>query len=298
AEALAELEKLYEREKQWDKLADVCARQADLAPDAAKKTSFLQKLGILYGEKLNDNRAAIDAWKRLLKVEPENKRAQDAVKKLYLTLKAWGELEQFFAEQGKLDEYVRVLERQVETEDDATKVELWGKIALLYRDKLGKPDRAMRAFERVLGIDARNRAAAEALIPLYEHAKDPRRRAGVLEIPRGRTADGTERQGRLKRRAALGERDRRDRGAAYGGWLRAFEEDHVPAPPRLEVERLARETGGFTELGEAYEPAVGKVEHPHEALPPLPGVGRGPEGAVRGGDPAAHTEPKSLHAPP
>src|SRR5262249_38311431 len=76
AEALAELEKLYEREKQWDKLADVCARQADLAPDAAKKTSFLQKLGILYGEKLNDNRAAIDAWKRLLKVEPENKRAQ------------------------------------------------------------------------------------------------------------------------------------------------------------------------------------------------------------------------------
>src|SRR5262249_36224733 len=163
--------------------------------------------------------------------------------KLYLTLKAWGELEQFFAEQGKLDEYVRVLERQVETEDDATKVELWGKIALLYRDKLGKPDRAMRAFERVLGIHARNRAAAGALIRLCEQAKDARRRAGVLEIQLERTVDRPERQERLKRLAALSERDLRDKGAAYGWWLRAFEEDHAPAPTRLEVERLARETG-------------------------------------------------------
>ena len=32
-EALAELYKLYERSKEWDKLADICRRQADAAPD-------------------------------------------------------------------------------------------------------------------------------------------------------------------------------------------------------------------------------------------------------------------------
>lgn len=295
-EALGELEKLYEREKHWDKLADVCARQAALAPDVAKKTSFLQKLGILYGEKLNDNRASIDAWKRLLQAEPENKRAQDAVKKLYLTLKAWGELEQFFADQGKLDEYVRVLERQVETEDDATKIELWGKIALLYRDKLAKPDRAMRAFERVVGIDPRNIAAAEALIPLYEQAKDAKRLSGVLEIQLERTPPGDreKRQERLKRLAALSERDLRDKGAAYGWWLRAFEEDYAPTATRAEVERLARETGGFTELVEAYDRAVAKFERPHEALPLLAVVAHVQETELGETDRALDTNRKIL----
>src|SRR5215470_17437167 len=50
AEALGELEKLFEREKMWDKLAEVCAKQSELASDpgaAAKKVAFLQKLGIL-----------------------------------------------------------------------------------------------------------------------------------------------------------------------------------------------------------------------------------------------------------
>src|SRR5262249_13020615 len=155
------------------------------------------------------------------------------------------------------------------TEDDPTKIDLWGKIALLYRDKLGKADRAMRAFERVLGIDAKNGPAAEALIPLYEQAKDAKRLAGVLEIQLERTRDPAQRQERLKRLAALSERDLRDKGAAYGWWLKAFEEDHAPQTTRAEVERLARDTGGFAELVEAYERAVSKFAHPHEALPLL-----------------------------
>src|SRR5262249_33088764 len=158
-----------------DKLGEVVHKQADLAPDAPRKVAFLQKLGILYGEKTSDNARAIDAWKALLAVEPENKRGQDAVKKLYVAQKAWGELEKFYAAQGKIDEYVRVLERQVETEDDATKVDLWTQIAVKYRDELHKPDRAMRAYERVLGLDAHHLGAAEALIPLYEQAKDPKK---------------------------------------------------------------------------------------------------------------------------
>ena len=45
-EALAELEKLYEREKIWDKLADVSEKQAQLFSDATKKVAMLQKLGL------------------------------------------------------------------------------------------------------------------------------------------------------------------------------------------------------------------------------------------------------------
>ena len=274
AEALAELDKLYEREKQYDKLAEVLNRQAELAPDAPRKVAFLQRLGILFGEKAGDNARAIDAWKALLAVEPENKRAQDSVKKLYVAQKAWGDLEQFFAAQGKVDEYVRVLERQVETEDDATKIDLWTKIAVIYRAELAKPDRAMRAFERVLTLDGRHLGAAEALIPLYEAAKDPKKLAGVLEIQLERTTDPATRQERMKRLAALSERDLRDKGAAFGWWLKAFEEDHAQPATRIEVERLARETGGHELHVEAYERAYDKFRDPAEALPLMSVVAR------------------------
>ena len=76
-EALGELEKLYEREKMWDKLADVCETQA--APvhrSRSKKVAMLQKLGILFTDRVKRRRRARPtAWRELLAVEPENKRA-------------------------------------------------------------------------------------------------------------------------------------------------------------------------------------------------------------------------------
>ena len=58
------------------------------------------------------------AWRALLDDEPENRRAQDALRKLYLQQRDWDALESFYASQGKWDEFVRVLERQAEAEDD------------------------------------------------------------------------------------------------------------------------------------------------------------------------------------
>src|SRR6185503_17349023 len=51
-EALSELYKLYERNKEWDKLADICSRQADAASDAKVRADALQRLGLLYTEKV------------------------------------------------------------------------------------------------------------------------------------------------------------------------------------------------------------------------------------------------------
>src|SRR5262249_7541461 len=188
-EAVGELEKLFEREKMWDKLADIMETQARLIDDRVKKVAALQKLGILFTDKVNEPARATSAWRALLDVEPENKRGQDALKKLYLTQKNFDELEKFYAAQNKYDEYIRVLERQAETEDDATKIVLNVKIAELYRDRLNKADRAMRAYEKVLSLDAQNLEAAEALIPLYEGAKDARKLVGVLEIQLGHTRE-------------------------------------------------------------------------------------------------------------
>lgn len=258
-EALAELEKLYEREKVWDKLADVVEAQARLIDDRVKKVAALQKLGILFTDKVQDADRATAAWRALLDVEPENKRGQDALKKLYLQQKNFEELEKFYAAQNKYDEYIRVLERQADTEDDATKIVLNVKIAELYRDRLNKADRAMRAYEKVLSLDGHNLPAAEALIPLYEGAKDARKLSGVLEIQLGHTQDLHTRVERMRRLAELSEDALKDKAAAFGWHLKLFGEDPRASGVTEHIERLAKETGGWAELVQAYEAAYGRA---------------------------------------
>jgi tetratricopeptide (TPR) repeat protein len=268
-EALAELEKLYEREKQWGDLGDVLQRQVDAATDPVKRSALLVKLGILFTEKVQDGARATAAWQLLLQQEPENRRAQDALKKLYLQQKDWNALEGFYAGQGKWDELVRVLERQAEVEDDAGRVGLWNKIGELYRDRLTKADRAQKAYEKALSLDAQNLTAAEALIPLYEKGKDVRRLCDALMVQLNHTTDPAERHARMQRLAQLLDSDAGDKANALWITLQAFNESPLD-PWALETSRrLAGESGGWPQLVEAYEAALPRVKDAKASLPLL-----------------------------
>src|SRR6185312_13694000 len=164
-----------------------------------KRAAIYVKLGVLYTEKVQNVGQATTAWNALLQQEPENRRAQDALKKLYLQQKDWNALEAFYASQNKWDELVRVLERQAETEDDAGRVGLWNKIGELYRDRLAKADRAQKAYEKALSFDAQNLPAALALIPLYEKSKEVKRLSEVLLVELGHVTDLAERHPRMQR---------------------------------------------------------------------------------------------------
>lgn len=266
-EALSELSKLYDRNKEWDKLADICSKQADIAPDDKTRIDALQRLGLLYTEKVENSPKAIEAWRRLLLIDENNRRAQDALKKLFVTEGRWDDLEEFYRSRGKLDEYIRVLEREVESGSEQHRLPLAIKIAVLYRDELGKPDRATRAFEKVLSLDENNLEAAEALIPLYEAGRDPRRLVTVLEIQLRATEDVHLRQERLKRLAEYNEEKLRDKGAAFGWWLKAHAEDHEAEWIRTEIERLAQETGAWNQVVDAYAASLPKFTHKSDALP-------------------------------
>jgi golgin subfamily B member 1 len=268
-EALTELYKLYERAKEWEKLADICQRQADAASDAKLRADALQRLGLLYTEKVENSAKAIDAWQKLLAIDENNRRAQDALKKLYVSEGKWDELEEFYTSRGKVDEYIRVLEREVESGGETHRLSLAMKIAMLYRDTLQKPDRAMRAFEKVLTLDEGNLAAAEALIPLYEQGRDPKALVRVLEIQLRATPDSDKqlRQERMKRLATYSEERLRDKASAFGWWLKAHAEDHESEEIREQMERLAGETQGFAHLVDAYAASLPKFDHREDALP-------------------------------
>ena len=45
------------------------------------------------------------------------------------------------------------------------------RVAAISVEKLKQPERALKAYERILATDPRNRAAALALLPLYRAAQ-------------------------------------------------------------------------------------------------------------------------------
>jgi len=265
-EALVELEKLYEREKQWEDLSRVLERQADLAADAAAKAGVLVKLGTLYGEKLQDNARAIVAWKALLQADPQNRRAQDALRKVCLQARAYDDLEGFYAEAQKWEELIRLFERQADFEDESTKIALHFRCARLWREKMEKEDRAARAYEKVLGIDAKNLQAAEALIPIYRAANDYKRLSGALQVQADQTDDPETRIERLRSLAEVYEVHLKDRKSAFDQHLAALRLDWHIDWVRAGAERLAKESGAFRELAEAYEKAAAGASG-SEALP-------------------------------
>jgi tetratricopeptide (TPR) repeat protein len=272
-EALGELEKLYEREKDWNELSAVLERQTQVAP-AGKRGAALLKLALLYTEKLQDNARAVVAWRALLEAEPENRRAQDALRKLYLQQRDWDALEGFYASQNKWDEFVRVLERQTDVEEDKAKVGLWSKIGDLYRDRLGKADRAQRAYERALQLRPDYLNAAEALIPFYEKTKESARLAQVLTVRLQHTTDPGARQELMNRLTELLESEVGDKPAALAMSLQAFSEDPLASWSRERGEQLAAETGSWGELVAAYEQALATVEGTGAALPLLATLAR------------------------
>jgi len=256
-EALTELEKLYEREKSWTELGDVLQRQVTVHEgDPGKQSPFLVKLGILYTERVTVPDKARAAWQALLATEPDNRRAQDALKKLYLQQRDWDAMEQFYAAQGKWDELVRVLERQTEVEDDAARLSLWNKIGEIYRDRLMKSDRAQRAFEKALTLDPQNLGAAEALIPIYESTGAVGPRAHVLMVQLRHTRSFEDRQSRMMRLASLLDREARDQAGALQIALLAFEENPASEWARPDAERLAAGSRGWDKVAEVFERAL------------------------------------------
>src|SRR5690606_19486557 len=92
-DALTALAQLYERAREWEPLAQVLDRQVRQITDEGELKQALNKLGMIYADKLNDDAGAVGAFQRLLALDPDDRRAQEQLKRRYVALKAWDELE-------------------------------------------------------------------------------------------------------------------------------------------------------------------------------------------------------------
>jgi tetratricopeptide (TPR) repeat protein len=257
SDALAALSGLYERAREWKPLADVLERQAERASGAEDQKAVLTKLGMIYADKLNDDHGAVSAFQRLLTLDPEDKRAQEQLKRRYVAIKAWDDLEQFYAPSGKFDELIRTFEREAGNKDapKEDQIDLMFRVARLWQ-RQDKNDKAAKAYEKVLELDPKSFDAAVALSPIYESVNDAKKLAGVYEVRLEHVSDPEERIALLRETGLLYEEKLKKPDLAFARFLSALELDAMREVLREDVARLAPAVKGWDQVVATYKKAI------------------------------------------
>ncbi|MES1204849.1 MAG: hypothetical protein ABUS79_02825, partial [Pseudomonadota bacterium] len=172
--ALSEVERLAASLERWTDLVDVyqeLAFRRDGA-DLVGRADLLSRAARLYAGRIGNRRAAIDAWKLVLNLDPENavtsKPAADALEALY-------------AETGNVEALVKILRMQVAWADtlEARRSVLF-RIAELEETALADADAAVVTFRSILELDPTSTEALDQLDRLFERAGQPRARVEIL----------------------------------------------------------------------------------------------------------------------
>lgn len=261
-DALDNLQKLAEREKDWSTLAEVLERRVDeAASDPAEQLKLLPKLGVIYGEHLEDTLRAASAWKRILDLDPKNGRALRTLRETFLAASDFEGLEALYAEAGDYEGLVDVLGNVADrAKDDATKIQLSFRAAEIYENELQSRNRAFRAYERVLAADPDNERAARALIPIYEGEGKHNRLPALHEVLLRRAQDDAARLELLATLRRLATTRLSDDGAAYEYSARAFAIAPTDPDTRAALEQAADAAGRHEALVEVYLARLARIE--------------------------------------
>ena len=92
AEAIESLERLYEEGAEWSALADLQTRRSANCYDEELLLGILGKLGAICREQLGEPERAIEAFERILEVQPEHAAAIGALLQMYASAERWPEL--------------------------------------------------------------------------------------------------------------------------------------------------------------------------------------------------------------
>ncbi|MDD5308374.1 MAG: hypothetical protein PHU25_13720 [Deltaproteobacteria bacterium] len=260
-EALATLEKLTEREKDWAGLAEVIEMRASRAGGEAERVELFSKLGTVCKERLREPSRAADAWKRVLEIQPGHPKAVRSLREAYLAAEDWEALEKLYAEGNDWEGLVEVLGTAADrVEDPETKKKLSFRCTEIYDAPIGQPDRAVRHYERVLSVDSGNERAARALVPIYRRGEKWSRLAAALEVVLGHAVDRAERVALIAELRELAATQLNNRGLAFKWASRAFVEDPRDAAVRETLEAAAADANAFEELIAIYKAELDKFE--------------------------------------
>jgi len=166
-EAMQSLEPYYRQTQNYKKLADLLDQKLEFVEKQFRVELLCEiaRLRELLGEKMH----ALNAWVRAYQEGVDNKVVQ-------------GELERLSTELGAFEVLVGCYEDLRERELPAAVVlELARKIAILYQEKLNRPEAAIRVWMQILEQQPQDKGVLEALSKVYRELQRPKELAWVMQ---------------------------------------------------------------------------------------------------------------------
>lgn len=271
--ALSSLGGLYERERRFPALIEVLSRQKARTKDAKAQVALLERVGALLAEKLVAPAQAVEVYQEIVRLQPTHQKAMRTLRELYGQAGQYDDLERLYGEQGQWEELYEVLLGLAERADTAaTKIDLYLRAARVAHKDLRSQERAQRAYERVLLVDAQHLGAAQALAPIYKQTEKWPRLLAMFEILLGHAQGDDERLALMADIAQLAEEKLSAKPLSFSWLAKAYAIREREAPEskdrqKLEAEllRLASEADAWADLVGIYARQVpGLDEGPHK----------------------------------
>ncbi len=154
-EVFGALARIYRRQSAFRELADVYRRQAAMTPAPAARKDLLFEVATIMENHLSDREGAIEAYRKILAVDPEDPNALRLLGRLLGTTERW-------------DELAAVLGREVSAADQrpnfvAEAAELRYRLGRVRQQRLADADGALECYRGVLEKAPRHPAALAAL---------------------------------------------------------------------------------------------------------------------------------------
>jgi tetratricopeptide (TPR) repeat protein len=251
--ALAALARLYERESRWAHAAEILHRKLRTC-DRDQAIALLQHLGGLYGDRLQNRTSAIGVWTEVLRLSPGHDKATRRLRDAYVADRRWDELTALYEQQNRLADLVEVLQSAADRiADIEERVQLYRRVAGLCNERLGQPERALKALERTLAIQPDNLDVARELLPIYREQSNWARLMSTYEVLLAAASEDDERLELLASMREVAE----DRLHSHALTLQLASKAYHLRPEdeglREQLEQAAERADGWDELTTIFE---------------------------------------------
>ncbi len=257
-ESLHSLARRCRSNEAWGELARTLRRIIDVGElqDALGEDEAIDlyaQLGQLEGDVLGHVAEAVDAWRKVIAIDPSDLRALAA-------------LEDLFGREGRWEESVDVLEkRALVLDDDQQRCETLLQAATIWEQNAADLTRAADVYERVRRADPSHQIACERLEAIYEQQGRWAELVDIL-LERSESADDIDHQIQILHNVAtIYEQELGDQESAFYVLQAAFNRDHAHEQTARELERLATATTCWPDLLDEYSKRAGELEQEDRA---------------------------------
>jgi len=271
-ETLGALSRVYRKLGAHRDLARTLTRLAEVAPAAAARKELLLEVAKIMADQLSDRDGAVEAYRKILAVDPEDPNALRLLGKLLNTAERWDELAEVLAREVGLADKTPSLA--------ADAAELRFRLGRIRQQRLADPDGALLAFREVLqkmprhpgalsaleelarGSGASAIEAATVLEPVYEAEGEHQKLVETLEARAGNETQPVARAALLRRVAGVYGTSMRNPELAFVAASRALAADPDSMESLEAAEKWSAAAGTSEELASLLAENADRAREP------------------------------------